>query len=757
MVDSSRTAKFSFPSLGKTLLARLQAMPLRYRMSIPFLFLAFCGTFSLVWLAIRSQNKLIQQHEHQRLFGYYHAFEHGLDLQGRWALSLATIIADDPDLARYLAARDRLKILEHSYPTYLQLKKDYGISQFLFIVPPDRAFLRLHLLQEFGDSLGLYREGSGDAIAQGKGVYGLQYGLTGYGIRGTAPVYYNGAVVGAAEIGFSFWAIFLQQLKKQFGLEASVLISHPEPGSFHTLSTTLPRPVIRTKPIYTSVYQRGQPEILLEESVAASRAILVGPIHDYRGTTMGLVELSADRSGTLSLISSYWRLMLGVGIVGMVLSVGAIYLASHYFTKPIARMVTFAREIAYGKRLQTMPVRPAAEMGVLADALNEMLLSLEGSRQKIRDYTHNLEQMVHLRTLALRESEEKYRTLVENVPLVVYRLLANGKTIFINHFVEALLGIPAGTVLANQNFWMDKVVPEDRPRIWPLMEKCLKQGREFKAEYRVLHASGKTLFVLDHALPVLDEQGVVDTVDGFLEDVTERHQLQQQIIQTEELRTLSEISARLAHEIRNPLVAAGGFARRLLTSVPESDPQRGKVEIIVAEVARLEKILERTIASLKPFEMIVELSSLNLLLMDALEFQRDFLRQHGVTVENRLDPNLPMLMLDRILFKKVLESLLRALTAYHRPSGRLTIQTYVGEGAVHLEMLVDAVQLSDDDIEHFFYPFISQLDDPEALDLPIAKMIVHKHGGMIHLRQQRPYQLSLHISLPVSYAVMDSS
>jgi hypothetical protein len=67
------------------LVAKLRSMPLRYRMSIPFLFLAFLGTFSLVYLAIRSQNELIQQQERQRLHGYYRAFQDGLDLQGRWA------------------------------------------------------------------------------------------------------------------------------------------------------------------------------------------------------------------------------------------------------------------------------------------------------------------------------------------------------------------------------------------------------------------------------------------------------------------------------------------------------------------------------------------------------------------------------------------------------------------------------------------------------------------------------------------------
>ena len=84
------------------------------------------------------------------------------------------------------------------------------------------------------------------------------------------------------------------------------------------------------------------------------------------------------------------------------------------------------------------------------------------------------------------------------------------------------------------------------------------------------------LYVMDHAQPILDEEGNVESVDGFMLNVTDRHSLEQQVIQTEELRTLSEISERLAHEIRNPLVAAGGFARRMLNTLSDEDPQSGE-------------------------------------------------------------------------------------------------------------------------------------------------------------------------------------
>ena len=61
----------------------------------------------------------------------------------------------------------------------------------------------------------------------------------------------------------------------------------------------------------------------------------------------------------------------------------------------------------------------------------------------------------------------------------------------------------------------------------------------------------------------------ISHVDGIIIDVTARINLQERLVQAESLKTIREVSARLAHEIRNPLMSAGGFARRLLTSMED--------------------------------------------------------------------------------------------------------------------------------------------------------------------------------------------
>jgi len=329
--------------------------------------------------------------------------------------------------------------------------------------------------------------------------------------------------------------------------------------------------------------------------------------------------------------------------------------------------------------------------------------------------------------------------------------VGGGRTVFINSFIEELTGVTAPAATADQQFWKNKVYREDRDRIWPLMDRCLEHGEEFKAEYRIRHRNGKFVFVFDHALPVVDETGEVELIDGILVNVSDRYRLQQQILQTEELRTLSEISARLAHEIRNPLAVAGGFARRLLNKLPAGDENRKKAEIILKEVERLEKLLEKSLAYLRPFELAPTRTSLNDLVQSVFRNQGSLFQQLQVAWSVNPAADLEPLPLDRELLAGALTTMIEALLAYCEPEqSRIECSTSPGENSVVLELTISGVQLSDDDLEHFFYPFTSRLGEAKSVELPMAKMIIQKHKGVLKMTQTAPDQVRVTLNLPLS-------
>jgi PAS domain S-box-containing protein len=359
------------------------------------------------------------------------------------------------------------------------------------------------------------------------------------------------------------------------------------------------------------------------------------------------------------------------------------------------------------------------------------------------------EMLVRERTRELISSEEKYRTLVENVPLVVYRIRADGEILFVNQFVEEVFGFTPVEILSNPRLWTDTVHAEDRKRVEAQRAKIFRDGEELVTEYRVKDKDGRIVDVIDHALPLQTSDAGVNIVDGIIMDITWMVRLHEQLVRAEGQKTISEVSARLAHEIRNPLVSAGGFARRLLTSMNPDDPNRSKVEIIVKEVARLEAVLRMILNYIQPLELDASPTDLNDLIITTIKGMSKHLESRQVRLNLQLTTDLTEISLDQKLLVQVLEALLRNALERIPQCAQLTIQTARKQDAIELSMRYPARDLRADEAEHFFYPFSTSQPASDEVDLPMCKIIIGKHGGTINVFVEPAEEFMIRMSLPI--------
>ena len=135
----------------------LRSIGLKWKLLIPFLLFSFIGTTTLVYIGLSSQQELIKKEEKKEILQFYHLFLTVLDHKKEQALSLATVIAANPQVQRLLSEKDRVALYELLLPLYRQLKNDFGIDQFHFHIPPGKSFLRLHLPEKFGEMM-VYRK-----------------------------------------------------------------------------------------------------------------------------------------------------------------------------------------------------------------------------------------------------------------------------------------------------------------------------------------------------------------------------------------------------------------------------------------------------------------------------------------------------------------------------------------------------------------------------------------------------------------------
>jgi diguanylate cyclase (GGDEF)-like protein/PAS domain S-box-containing protein len=134
----------------------------------------------------------------------------------------------------------------------------------------------------------------------------------------------------------------------------------------------------------------------------------------------------------------------------------------------------------------------------------------------------------------LRHAEAKYRTLVEQLPLVTYidALTATASGIYASPQIELLLGYTPEQWIDDPEIFANVLHPDDRDRVLALVDHCNRTGEPFGADYRLIRADGAVVWVQDESLVVRDEEGRPLFTQGYLLDVTEKKQA--------ELRLLAE-------------------------------------------------------------------------------------------------------------------------------------------------------------------------------------------------------------------------
>ncbi|MEZ5099159.1 MAG: PAS domain S-box protein [Thermoleophilia bacterium] len=145
---------------------------------------------------------------------------------------------------------------------------------------------------------------------------------------------------------------------------------------------------------------------------------------------------------------------------------------------------------------------------------------------------------------ALRESEERYRTLVTNVPGAVYRCAADGEWTmqYVSDRIESIAGHPAWEFLGNAvRAFGDSIHPEDRQEVEASIAQAIVDRCAYRAQYRILHADGGVRWVSEQGQPVVDAEGEVLWLDGAIFDVTEQVRAEHELRSTTSLlRTLIE-------------------------------------------------------------------------------------------------------------------------------------------------------------------------------------------------------------------------
>ena len=351
--------------------------------------------------------------------------------------------------------------------------------------------------------------------------------------------------------------------------------------------------------------------------------------------------------------------------------------------------------------------------------------------QELRRHRDRLERLVEERTGELRRSERHYRTLIENLPILVSRYDTDLRYLYRSPQFDDRYALPSREFIGKT--WREIGIPEDKYLPWrETLIQSLKTGRCHEFESSLPHKGGGTRDYITRVIPEFDSRGDVESLLAVSQDVTERKQMEAELTRLDRLNTVGEMAAAIGHEVRNPLTTVRGYLQMFLRKA-ESAEYREQFETMIGELDRANEIISGFLSLAK--NKVVELKPCNLntvisALMPLLQAEASR-TGHDLKVDMG---DVPDIEIDDKEIRQLLLNLARNGLEAMAGGGSLTIRTFVDSGQPVLAVADCGRGIAKDVLDKLGTPFLTTKENGTGLGLPVCYRIAERHGARIEIQ-----------------------
>jgi PAS domain S-box-containing protein len=303
--------------------------------------------------------------------------------------------------------------------------------------------------------------------------------------------------------------------------------------------------------------------------------------------------------------------------------------------------------------------------------------------------------------------------------------------------------------LPSRELVLQRIHPEDRDRVLEYVLKAVRNKEDYAAEFRIVLPGGMIKHIQGLGRPVFSSTGDLLEVVGTQVDVTERkraehererlRQLQTDLAHINRVTTMGELTASLAHEIKQPMTAALTDARTCLRWLRREEPDvseaREAASRLVTDVSRAAEIISRISLLFKKAAPQRELVDVNELIREMIVLLRNEAARYSISIRSDLAHDLPKVIADRVQMQQVFMNLmLNGIEAMKdiATGSELTVTSQRGEAAQVLISVADTgVGLPPEIATNIFDAFYTTKPQGTGMGLPISRSIVESHGGRL--------------------------
>ncbi len=368
---------------------------------------------------------------------------------------------------------------------------------------------------------------------------------------------------------------------------------------------------------------------------------------------------------------------------------------------------------------------------------------------------------------ALRESEEKYRTMADSLPQIIFETDLQDRFTFVNSAASVMTGYTQEFL--TELYAAQLIAPEDRKRARSNMERILAGEESAGNEYTCLRKDGSRYPVSIHSSTITPDNQIVG-LRGFVVDITQRKQMEGRLRRAEKMEALGTLAGGVAHDLNNVLGVLVGYSELLLMEIPEEHPWREHVSQVMQSSQRATAMIQDLLTMARRGVLVSEVVNLNEVITDYLEtpeFEKLKSYHPSVVFKTELGKSLLNINGSPVHLGKTIMNLVSNASEAISDQGEVTIRTEiryldkpirgydeVKEGDyVVLTVSDNGMGISAKDIEKIFEPFYTKKvmgRSGTGLGLAVVWGTVKDHNGYIDVRSETGKGSTFIIYLPAT-------
>lgn len=367
----------------------------------------------------------------------------------------------------------------------------------------------------------------------------------------------------------------------------------------------------------------------------------------------------------------------------------------------------------------------------------------------LKEYARQLEKDVAERTVELKDSEHKYKTLVEDIS-DGYLVLNREKIAFVNPAFYRMHGYrPTDRI---QKSFLSFVALESLEKVSAVITRKVRKGSESEAfEYLRLTKDGKCL-PTEISFRASRFQGQAYNL-CIVRDITKRVEREKRNREIERMAYIGKLTASLAHEIRNPLSSIKMNLQILSKNIILKGNDRKRIQISEHEIKRLESILKELLDFAKPSSLKLTLTDINPVVRSCIELLEMKFHRKSIDYKIHVDGSLKKIPIDRGKIEQVIINLLLNALDSVEDFGKIRISTGKATRNNSAWALIrvedDGKGISKELRSSIFEPFYTTKTSGIGLGLANVKQIITSHRGRVKLADTGDFGTAFEIFLPM--------